>query len=423
MKKYIVVLIIVTGLVYYAVDTRLEAIRSKKIGKNIGAIKKETGIPVKVINPEFREQVEETMEFSGSVQASKSVTVSARLEEEIVESHLVLGKKVKKSELLVQLRDDMINSQVELAKAAVDQTQAMLDKAHKGARPQELKQAMAAVNAAQARMDNARKDNERMKELQKNGAIPRQKADAITAGYEGAKANLDAAKQRLSLVRAGARKEDVRAAKAAFDQATALYDQSLIRQKFTKVYSPIEGIISMVKKEESELSEKGKPLFTILGLEKVHLEIEVSEYFINRLKKGMAVKCSTRSLPNEIFEGIVDEISPQSDHLTRVYKVKVLIDNPGFMIKPGMFMKGRVTLETINDACIIPRDCLVLSDGKYQINLVEDCKVLTSEVYVRELGSNTVAVTPLLKKNSKVIIQGQNDVMAGSKVLVRNTEN
>ena len=93
--------------------------------------------------------------------------------------------------------------------------QARLDLLKAGTRVEQLEQARAALRQAQAAFDDAEREARRVETLVAQGAVPGRDLDQATARRDGARALLDAARQRQAEAEAGARVEEVQAAQAA----------------------------------------------------------------------------------------------------------------------------------------------------------------------------------------------------------------
>ena len=113
------------------------------------------------------------------------------------------------------------SDQIEQAEAGQKAAQAKLDMALHGARPQEIVQAEKAVAAATAAYNTAAATYQRFNGLYQKGVIPRQKQDEIEMMYLSAKAQKEAAEARLSLVKEGARQEEIEQARQGVAAATA----------------------------------------------------------------------------------------------------------------------------------------------------------------------------------------------------------
>jgi len=109
----------------------------------------------------------------------------------------------------------------EAAAAQVAAARAQLADLQAGARVQETAQARAQIDKASTALHKTRKDYERALSLVSQGAMAQQQLDATTAAYEAAQADLKTARERLGLLQAGARTDQVQTAKAQLDSALA----------------------------------------------------------------------------------------------------------------------------------------------------------------------------------------------------------
>lgn len=416
MKKYFIPLVLITIGIAFFINTRFQSIANTKPQENLDQLIKKFGVPIEADKPEFRENIDETKTFSGIITPFVEVEVSAKVGDWIIESNLELGKQVKANEVLIKISDNMINTQIKLAQAAVQQTKAVFDKVNTGARPQEIAQAEAQARAAQAQLNNAAKEFTRMKSLKKNNAIPKQQADKIMAAYEGAKAVSETAKEQVSLLKEGARIEDKKAAEASWKQALAQLELAKLNLSYTKITSPINGRISKIIKEEGEQTGIGKPVFTVVDISRVYLVADVPEKFVNSMKKGMKVKCATPNINNKIFNGTVDEISPMASNISRTYSVKVLIDNKDHTLKPGMFAHGNFIMNSIKNACLIPRSSIYRTNKSSYVFIVKNEIVEQIKITTKDVGNDLVAIFPELNKDDQVVVRGIKNIKNKSKI-------
>jgi multidrug resistance efflux pump len=403
-------------LTAFFINNRFESIANTKPAENLDQLIKKFGVPVETVLPGFEQKIDETKTFTGVIKPFSEIEISAKIADVITETTLKIGKKVKKDELVLKISDSIAKTRFELAKAVLEQARASYDKVIAGARPQEIAQAQAQVKSAQAQFKNAEKEYKRMGSLTKNNAIPMQQADKITAAYESAKAAYESAKEQLSLLKEGARKEDISAAKASLMQARAQFELAELNLSYTIVKSPISGRISKIYKDLDEESGIGKPLFSVVDLNRVFLVTDIPENYINRIRRGMSVICSSQNIKNRTFKGEVHEISPAASPVSRSFSVKVLIDNKEELLKSGMFAQGEFILDSIENACTLPRAAVFMEKNKNYLYLIKADTAHKTAVSIMDIGNDRIAVFPKLEKNSPVVIKGIKDIRNSSKV-------
>jgi len=147
-----------------------------------------------------RGDIQSTLSYAGSVQASASVNVVPRISARIERLAVDVGSVVKAGDLIAVLDSRALQAQVDQARAAVAAAQARLDQMKAGARPESVEQARANLAMAQAKLQSLL-----------DGPRPEAVAQA--------KANLDAARAKLAQLQAGPTPEQVKAAELAVAQA------------------------------------------------------------------------------------------------------------------------------------------------------------------------------------------------------------
>ena len=419
MKKQTIIIISAVILITAGVGWRFHDIFTTKKTESIDDIKKQKGIPVEVIKPDIK-SISNIYEFLGSIEAYKEVSVSAKIGEEIVYSSLELGKPVYRNQVVVRLNTETLNAQLRLASATVKQAKAILDKVTAGARVQEIRQIEANVNSATAQYNNAQQQYNRMKNLNEAKVIPDQQLDTSEAAYKSAKASMEASQQQLSLVNEGARKEDIRAAQASYEQSLAQISLLKINLKNSYVRSPMTGVVSKVYKERGEQATSGGTIFSVVAINSVYLIVDVSEQYINAIKPGQSVTCKLDSIKNRIFHGQIANIAPKSDAVSRTFIVKILLDNPSHILKPGMFSNCSIIAAQKTKAVVIPKDCIFKNEkNKDAIYVVKNNKAMVKVVLVGLKGKDEVEISSPDISNDEVILTGQTDLVSDAAVYVK----
>jgi len=203
-------------------------------------------------------------------------------------------------------------------------------------------------------------------------------AQAI-ASLEAARANVRAAKEELDRVRklyevqavSKAQLDNVRAkSDAALAQAEALeaaVGQTRVTYKDTTITSPIDGIISRRFVSEGDMASPTIPICTVVDMDQVRVDVQVTEYDYAWVKQGMPVEVRVGSYPDRIFHGKVERVSPTLDIQTKMAEAEVVIANEEHLLRPGMFASVSIIIDARTEAILIPEDVLLLSsdyDGR-----------------------------------------------------------
>jgi ABC-2 type transport system ATP-binding protein len=168
--------------------------------------------------------------------------------------------------------------------------------------------------SAKANFDNAEKNYNRVKDLYKSGSISRKDLDNAEAAF--------------------------RMARAGYDQVSAAIENAVI-------YSPIDGTVLDTNVEVGEMAFPGTPILTIADLTRPWMYIYVNEKRLGFVKIGQLVKVYIDSFPDKAFPGKIVSISNKAEFTPKtiqtkdervklVFAVKVMIENPDLILKPGM---------------------------------------------------------------------------------------
>jgi len=157
------------------------------------------------------------------------------------------------------------------------------------------------LDAAQSRLD----------------ALIAQKDDrirSVEASVQNAAEQLDAAEAQLAQVKAGAAPEEIAAAEASLQQARTRLEQARVALNRTEVRAPLAGTVGMVQVRNSELVTPGQPLVTIGDLNTLRVETtDLDEIDVARVEIGQPVDVTFDALPDRVFTGRVQRISPMPE--------------------------------------------------------------------------------------------------------------
>ncbi len=263
------------------------------------------------------------------------------------------GDRVKKGQLLAELDPSRYQHEVKRLEGEVAAQKELLKRLQKGSRPQEKKEARANVQAAEARLNLARITLKRMKELSKTKFIPQQKFDDAQSAFKAASAQLEAAKQKLSLVMEGPRQEDIRRAKNQLDALESALSLAREQLSDTQLYSPSDGIIQSRILEPGSMAFPNTPVFSLAITEPLWVRAYIPEPDLGRIKRGMKVEVTTDSYPGKIYHGWVGFISPIAEFTPKavqtielrtrlVYRTRCFVCNSNGELRLGMPVSVKV---------------------------------------------------------------------------------
>ena len=259
------------------------------------------------------------------------------------------------------------------AYATVRERSSLLAEARNGPRPEELRQAQADLASAEADAHNAALTYDRMKPLVEKDVISRQQFDGYTAQRDSTAQRAESARQKLALLQAGTRPEDIRAAEDRYQQAVdaanlmhrgfrsqdidagkgrlaqakAHVQELDARLKEANLTAPADGIVETVSIRPGDLVPANQIVVTLLESSQLWVKVYVPETDLSRLKIGQSADVTVDAVSSQPFAGHIQEIASEAEFLPRnvqtrddrqheVFGVKVAVDNPNGVLKSGM---------------------------------------------------------------------------------------
>lgn len=149
------------------------------------------------------------------------------------------------------------------------------------------------------------------------------------------------------------------------------------------IKSPINGfVIEKNVTENMQLrADNSKNLFTIADLSSVWAMINIYESDISRVQTGNEVSLSTLSYPDQVFKGRIDKIYSLVDQDSKVMHARVVITNPGFLLKPGMLGTVKVSASSGVDLPVVNSRAVIFDENKNYVLLLDG----ENKVHIREI--------------------------------------
>ena len=338
---------------------------------------------------------------SGEIRAKKFVDLQSEISGIITELPVREGDTVKKGDVLLHIDPIQTDADMSAARAQYDmntaqaraqefeilnsEVQLMRDEAS-------LKSARAELEQAEYNFTRAQNSFNRQQQLFEDGLISRDSYEAAQNDFRSARSRLDVQKAsvaqmenqiNISKNNIDRMKTSAKAAQAQVKSAAANMAKASDQSRKSKIESPMDGVITQLKKEKGERAVPGMmtspeaTIMTIADLSTIQAELKVDETDIVNLSLGDVAEVKVDALPDVVFEGEVTEIgnSPINASATsqeaKDFKVIVTLKNPSKLLRPGMSCTGDITTNTKHNVIAIPMQALTVRDvevdqnGKY----------------------------------------------------------
>lgn len=322
-------------------------------------------------------------EFVGQIYGYKDINIAARVEGYLEGIHFDEGSRVKKGELLYVLESQQFEADV-AAK-------------------------MSGVAGAKTVLTEAETYLNRIKPLAKEKAVSQSDLDSAVAQYEVSISSVKAAQANL------------KAAK--------------IQLGYTKIYSPISGIIGKTKAKVGDfVGRSPNPIIlnTVSRIDTVLVQFFITESqylmfmrrFMLKIDTGELDKAKKSGLELILSDGSVydhkgkaDFVNREVDPTTGALLIQASFPNPDELLRPGQFARVKGEIEVVKDGILIPQRCVMELQGTFTVYVVgADNKIQAKEVKVGPKIKSFWLIREGLKVDEKVVYEGLQKVKDGTVV-------
>jgi membrane fusion protein (multidrug efflux system) len=265
---------------------------------------------------------------------------------------------------------------------------------------------------------NAENELARYKPLAETNAVSQSDLDAAQATRDAAVSSVDAAEANLEL--------------------------SEINLSYTKIHSPIYGMIGKTEAREGEFVGKDPNpviLNTVSRIDTVRVQFFLTEAeYLTFTKAWLASKKvddTGKAMDREIekrtseynldlilsdgstydYKGQVDFVNRNVDPKTGSMLVQAHFPNPNRLLRPGLYAKVKAEMDVIKDALLIPQRCVIELQGQYSVFIVKDDKTAEArQISVGPRIGDLWMVTDGIEGNELVVIEGLQKIGTGMTV-------
>ena len=270
--------------------------------------------------------ITEVVEASGTINPVNTFSVGATVSGLVTAVYADYNSVVKKGQLLAEIDPRTFQE-------TVNQSQS------------DINSARANLRDMQSNLDMSRKTYNRYKNLYARGFVPKSELDQAQSNYLSDMAKVTSAKDDI-------------------EKAKSKYNSALLNLSYTKIISPVDGIVVSKQIEEGQpvaASFQAPEHFVIAqDLKKMQIEVNVSEADIGKVKEGQDAEYTLDGYPNEVFHGKVTQvrISPTTVSNVVTYSVIVSVNNEDLILKPGMTANVSIITARHNNVLCVPNIAL-----------------------------------------------------------------
>ena len=332
-------------------------------------------------------------EFIGEVYGEKDIPIRARVEGFLESINFEEGSDVKEGQLLYTIDPRPLEATVNAQKSE--------------------------VAAAETMMVKAKSDLDRYIPLAELNAVSKSDLDAAQASYDASVSAVEAAKANLL--------------------------SAQIQLGYTKIYSPINGIIGITKARVGDFVGKDpnpvilntvsetsnvKVRFYLTETDYLHLSREYRKRMENIIEgkepdpereANLELILSDGSIYEEL--GRVDFIDRSVDASTGSILMQANFPNPKLILRPGLYAKIKATTRNVKGAILIPQRCVMELQGLHSVFVVNDSNIVESrQITTGPTIGDYWLIEEGLKVNEKVVIDALQKVRSDMEIIPKIIE-
>ena len=336
------------------------------------------------------------------------------------------GSRVRAGQLLAELENRDLASAAAESHATFEQAEANYQTVSRGTAPEELQKTELDVRTTKDAMEAQQKLFENRQALYREGAISQKDVNDAQVALAQARSQYEQAVKHLETLQSVSKEQSIKAAAAQRDAAKARADAAEAQLSYSRIVSPIDGVVTDRPLFAGEMPPSGGPIITVMDVSQVIARAHVSQSDAKELRVSDAANILPADGSAKVT-GKVTVISPALDPTSTTVEVWVQSSNPGQRLKPGTSVRVEMIARTVQSALVIPQAAVLTSpSGSTSVIVVKENKPEKKGVTLGIRDAGNVEVTEGLESGERVVTTGafelsklEEDVLGKTKVEIQ----
>ncbi|MCG8603463.1 efflux RND transporter periplasmic adaptor subunit [bacterium] len=213
-------------------------------------------------------------------------------------------------------------------------------------------------------------------------------------------------------------KEEFEQNKFGLDAKKIIWDQAKLNLDYTKITSPISGVIGERLRRPGDRIQPSDKLFTAINTDEMIAVVHVPEKEIGRIRKGQNAYITSQHLREEQFAAWIKRVSPVVDPASGTFKVTVGIRNPQNRLRPGMFVNTHIITDTHSSTVLIPKTAILYENENLHVFVVRDSIAHKIKLNIGYQDFEKIESLSEIDAGEQVIVVGQAGLKDQTKVKV-----
>jgi Cu(I)/Ag(I) efflux system membrane fusion protein/cobalt-zinc-cadmium efflux system membrane fusion protein len=193
------------------------------------------------------------------------------------------------------------------------------------------------------------------------------------------------------------------------DSQIGRLEASGMTSKTVTVYSPAKGVVTQKEAFEGHYVKAGEHQYTIADLSTVWVDVDIYEYELPWVRKGMTAEMEVAYLPGIRLKGKVLFIYPYLNTQTRTAKLRLQFINPDYRLKPGMYVDIHLKASLADSGLVVPQEAVLFSGVRRLVYIaLGNGRFRPQEIKLGvEVNQNEYQVLSGLQEGERIVLSAQ----------------
>jgi multidrug efflux pump subunit AcrA (membrane-fusion protein) len=358
------------------------------------------------VAPVLSARIQRTIRADALLYPVQQAAIVPKITAPVAKTLVDRGAHVRAGQLLLELENKDLADAERESQAAFDAAEATYETTARATVPQEAQKAELDLRSAKDSLDAQQAIFDSRQALFKEGAIAQKDVNEAQVNLSQARTQYEVAQRHLSDLQGFAQAQSLKAAAAQRDQARAHLDAAEAQLSYSRITSPIDGVVTDRPVFAGETAPSGAPVVTVMDVSRVVARAHISQAEAAELKTGDAA--SIIGPDNVPVEGKVTQISPALDSTSTTVEVWVEAPNADGKLKPGTSVRTEMVARSVDSAFVVPQSALLTSAaGTTSVILIDaDNTPHKQSVDTGIRDSGRVQITDGVKSGDRVATTG-----------------
>jgi multidrug efflux pump subunit AcrA (membrane-fusion protein) len=372
------------------------------------AKKEEDTAPVVTVDvaPVLLAGIQRTIRADGLLYPRQQAAIVPKISAPVKKLYVQRGAHVRAGQLLVELENQDLAGAAAESRSSAELADATYETTAKATVPQELQKTELDARAAKDALDAQQAIFANRQRLYAEGAIAQKDVNEAQVNLSQARTTYETARKHLDDLQGFARDQELKAARAQRDAAQGRNLTAQAQLGYSRITSPIDGIVTDLPLYPGEMTQSGAPIVTVMDVSQVIARTHITPAEAAELKSGDdANLIGPGGAP---IAAKVTVIGAALDAANTTVEVWVQADNAGGALRPGASIRVEMIARTVPHALVIPQTAILTSPSGATFAMVidTDLKPHLRKIAVGIRDAGMAQVTDGLESGQRVATTG-----------------